>query len=215
MNNKVSTLQKKLKLLGINMKANVFVTFKIISSLVLFIILLFISKVGYLLAPIITVIYYVLVEYIFIDLEIYKRSLRLEYDALEFFPVFLLSLNGGRNIKKAIILSTSIVNNSLSKEFEKVLNDINIGKSLEEALLLLEDRIPSEIINNIILNIREANRFGNSISDSVNRHLELIEEKYQKNVIKNYKYVPLKLTIVSISFVFIMISFLIFITYFI
>lgn len=215
MNNKVSTLQKKLNLLGINMKANVFVTFKIISSLVLFIILLFISKVGYLLAPIITVIYYVLVEYIFIDLEIYKRSLRLEYDALEFFPVFLLSLNGGRNIKKAIILSTSIVNNSLSKEFEKVLNDINIGKSLEEALLLLEDRIPSEIINNIILNIREANRFGNSISDSVNRHLELIEEKYQKNVIKNYKYVPLKLTIVSISFVFIMISFLIFITYFI
>ena len=205
----IKRLQRKLYLLGSKVKAQTVIIFKIVSSIILFLLLLFVSKVGYIVAPIITVLYYFLVEYLFVDLLIYKRGIRLEEDALEFFTVFSLSLKGGRNVKRAIELTTEIVDNELSLEFKKVLNDIKVGKSLEEALTLLENRIPSDNINNILINIREANRFGNDISDSIDKQLSLINEKYEKNIIRNYRSVPLYLTIVSISFTFIMISILI------
>lgn len=202
-------LQKKLDLLGYRINAKTVLMFKFISSIILFFLLLFVSKVGYVLAPIITIIYYFLVEYLFIDLAIYKRGIRLEEEALEFFNVFALSLKGGRNVKKAIQISTDIVDSELSLEFRKVLRDLKVGKSLEEALMLLESRIPSDRINNILINIREANRFGNDISDSIEKQLSLINEKNEKNIIKRYKVVPLYLTIISISFTFIMLSVLI------
>ena len=202
-------LQKKLDLLGYRINAKTVIMFKFISSIILFFLLLFVSKVGYVLAPIITIIYYFLVEYLFIDLAIYKRGIRLEEEALEFFNVFALSLKGGRNVKKAIQISTDIVDSELSLEFRKVLRDLKVGKSLEEALMLLESRIHSDRINNILINIREANRFGNDISDSIEKQLSLINEKNEKNIIKRYKVVPLYLTIISISFTFIMLSVLI------
>ena len=202
-------LQRKLDLLGFRINAKTIIYFKFISSIILFLILLFISKVGYILAPIITIIYYFLVEYLFIDLAIYQRGLRLESDALEFFPVFNLSLKGGRNVKKALTLTTDVVDNELSHEFKKVLNDLRVGKSLEEALLLLENRLPSKQLNNILINIREANRFGNDISDSIEKQLSLINSKYEKKLIKKYKVIPIYLTIISISFTFIMLSVLI------
>lgn len=202
-------LQKKLDLLGYRINAKTVLMFKFISSIILFFLLLIVSKVGYVLAPIITIIYYFLVEYLFIDLAIYKRGIRLEEEALEFFNVFALSLKGGRNVKKAIQISTDIVDSELSLEFRKVLRDLKVGKSLEEALMLLESRIPSDRINNILINIREANRFGNDISDSIEKQLSLINEKNEKNIIKRYKVVPLYLTIISISFTFIMLSVLI------
>lgn len=202
-------LQKKLTLLNLNLTPSLFITFKIITSIILFLILLFISKAGFIIAPLVTIIYFFLVEYIFIDLEINKRGLKLERDALEFFPIFLLSLKGGTNLKKAILLSTNTVNNSLSNEFKKVLDDLKVGKSLDESLSLLTKRIPSQIINNIILSIREANRYGNDISNSIKGQLTLIEEKYQKVLLKKQKYIPFILTILSIAFVFLMISILI------
>ena len=173
-------LQRKLDLLGFRINAKTIIYFKFISSIILFLILLFISKVGYILAPIITIIYYFLVEYLFIDLAIYQRGLRLESDALEFFPVFNLSLKGGRNVKKALTLTTDVVDNELSHEFK-----------------------------NILINIREANRFGNDISDSIEKQLSLINSKYEKKLIKKYKVIPIYLTIISISFTFIMLSVLI------
>lgn len=202
-------LQRKLDLLGYRVNAKTIIIFRIVSSIILFLVLLLISKVGYVLAPLITLIYYFLVEYLFIDLAIYYRSLSLESDAIEFFTVFSLSLKGGRNVKKAIAITTDIVDNELSIEFKKVLNDLKVGKSLEESLMLLESRIPSESINNILINIREANRFGNDISSSIDKQLSLINAKQEKKLIKKYKVVPLYLTIVSISFTFIMLSVLI------
>ena len=53
-------LNKKIKLLGINYKYNIykFMTLRIISSIILFIVVLFLNDLGYILAPIITYLYY-------------------------------------------------------------------------------------------------------------------------------------------------------------
>ena len=114
------------------------------------------------------------------------------------------------NVKKAITLTNEQVKNSLSKEFERVIKDVKIGKSLDESLTLMKERIPSLFIINIIVNLIEANRMGNSISDSIKDELDYIEDKRKKKIIKYHKMMPFKVAIASIIFVFAMLFLLIF-----
>jgi tight adherence protein C len=183
---------------------------RLASSLILFIFLLFFSSYGYIVAPIVTVIYYYFIEYVILDIQIGKRKKELEDASLDYFPILLLCLNGSNNIKNAIVLTNEQVNNSLSKEFERVIRDVKIGKSLDESLTLLKDRIPSSFIINIIVNLIEANRMGNSISESIKDQLDYIEDKRKKKIIKYHRMMPFKVAIASIIFVFAMLFLLIF-----
>ena len=194
-------IENKFNLLGYTINPLVFIYMRLVSSIILFILLLFIPY-GYIVSPIVTFIYYFAIEYFVLDCSIKLRKSELEYDALEYFPIFLLSLNGERNIRKALVLSCNSVDNSLSNEFKRVLYDEKIGKSLDESLMLLKSRIPSEFITNIIVSIIEANRMGNSISDSVNIQLKYIEDKKNKRVLAYYRSIPLKMAIISMLFVF-------------
>lgn len=194
-------IENKFNLLGYTINPLVFIYMRLVSSIILFILLLFIPY-GYIVSPIVTFIYYFAIEYFVLNCSIKLRKSELEYDALEYFPIFLLSLNGERNIRKALVLSCNSVDNSLSNEFKRVLYDEKIGKSLDESLMLLKSRIPSEFITNIIVSIIEANRMGNSISDSVNIQLKYIEDKKNKRVLAYYRSIPLKMAIISMLFVF-------------
>ena len=194
-------IENKFNLLGYTINPLVFIYMRLVSSIILFILLLYIPY-GYIVSPIVTFIYYFAIEYFVLNCSIKLRKSELEYDALEYFPIFLLSLNGERNIRKALVLSCNSVDNSLSNEFKRVLYDEKIGKSLDESLMLLKSRIPSEFITNIIVSIIEANRMGNSISDSVNIQLKYIEDKKNKRVLAYYRSIPLKMAIISMLFVF-------------
>lgn len=196
----VDKLKMKIKLLGINYDPYLLIAIKFVSSLILFILLLVVFKLGYIIAPILTIIFYLFSEYLFIDLKIKKRREKLECEALDFFPIFLLSLDGERSIKKSIMLTTSIVKNSLAEEFVKVLTDIDVGKSLEEALIDLEKRIPSDAINNIILSIREANKLGNSVTESIDLQLDYINARKKVNYMTKLKKDSIILTIISVIF---------------
>lgn len=194
-------LQKKIEYMGLNFNYKIFNIMRIVGSVILFIFLLFFVDYGYIIAPVSTIIYYVFVEYVILDLGITRRIRVLEDDALEFIPIFMISLKSGRNIKNAISISTDIVNDDLSLEFKKVLNSVQLGKSLDEALNLLKSRMPSEIICNIIISIMEANRLGNNINESVNIQLDYIREKRNKSILSKYKVIPFKLAILSVIFV--------------
>lgn len=193
-------INKKLNLLGYNINPLVFIYMRLVSSFILFILLLFVPY-GFIVSPIITFIYYFGIEYLVLDCSIKVRKSELEYDALEFFPMFLLALNSNRNIRKALEVSCSIMDNNLVNEFKKVLHNEKIGKTLDESLMIMKDRIPSEYILNIIISIIEANRMGNSISDSINIQLKHIEEKKNRKVLSYYRSIPLKMAIISMFFV--------------
>lgn len=201
-------IKKKINMMGGIISPKIFIYMRLISCLIIFILLLFLSKYSYLIAPLVTIGYYFLLEYLVLDCDIKKRAIKLELDALEFFPIFLLSLKGGRNIKKALILSVDVVDNDLSIEFMRVLHDVKIGKSLDEALTLMKDRIPSIIVTNILINIIEANRLGNSVDFSINSQLEYIEEDRNRKIISYYKSIPLKIAVISVIFVFMVIALL-------
>ena len=130
-----------------------------------------------------------------------------------FFQQFLLLFRKDntecRNIKKALEVSTDIVKNSLSKEFVKVLNDVIVGKSLDESLTLMVNRIPSDILTNIIISIIESERLGNNLSEGINLQLDYIRVEKRKKDLYRYKVVPLKLVFLMIIFILIIMFILI------
>ena len=195
-------IKKKIDFLGIRLKTESYIILRFISCILLFAILLLTSKYGYIMAPLFTVLYYYLIEYVTLDMQIKKRVRILEDDALLYFPVFLLVFSGDKNIKSAIIKSNKIVENDLSKEFEKTIDLMDLGRSVDEGLSTLSSHIPSVFVNNIIIDIMEANRLGNNIQESIKLQLSLIKAKRDRELISELKSVPLKLTMLSVFFVF-------------
>lgn len=207
--NKKNRISRKLQLMGLHLNYKVFGYMRLVSTIILFIGLLFLSSYGYIVAPICALIYYFLLEYIILDLGIKRRKRLLESQANSFFRTFLLLLKSGRGIKNSLILTTSVLDNELSYEFRKELGNIKNGKTLEEGLSSLTLRIPSLIINNIITSVIEASRYGNNVLESILLQLEYIKEIEEKRVLRSYRVVPYKAALLSLMFGFIMIGILI------
>lgn len=178
-----------------------FLNIRLITSIVLFLIVLIIFKTGYMISPVIALIYYYLFEYIFLDTLINKRIKKLDREALTFFEILTLTLESGRDLEKALEITVLNVNSELSDEFKKTLFEVKFGKSLLEALKDTKKRIPSETINNIILNITQTNIFGNSIIDTMYSQIDFLREKQVLGVREQINKIPNKISIVSVLFI--------------
>ena len=178
-----------------------YIYIRLIASVGVFLMFLVSNRLGYIFGPIAGIVFYLLFEYLTLDRSIIDRMEILEKDALEFFPIFVVIYKNGKSVKNAIEKCLEIVNNDLSKEFQLVLDNVNLGKSLDESLLNMNKRIPSIMVNNIITDLTESNRLGNNISDSINLQLGLINEKRKKNYLTDLRVIPFRITIVFIIFV--------------
>ena len=199
----INGLNKKIKLLGINAKYNAytFMTLRIITSIFLFIMILFLNDFGYILAPILTYLYYVFLPNLYFNTKIKKRGRVLDYQAMYFFEILALSIESGNNLIKAIKTTSNSIDNELALEFREVIREVEMGKSLDEALTLLKERIPSDTINNIILNIRESNLFGNNIIDSLNNQIDYLRDKKLLNIKGKINKMPVKISVISVIFI--------------
>jgi len=178
-----------------------FLNIRLITSLIIFLITLLIFKTGYILSPIIALIYYYLFEYIFLDTQIQNRIKKLDREALTFFEILTLTLESGRDLEKALEITVLNVNSELSEEFKKTLFEVKFGKSLLEALNDTKKRIPSETINNIILNITQTNIFGNSIIETMYSQIEFLRDKQILSIREQINKIPNKISIISVLFV--------------
>lgn len=174
---------------------------RLFTSLLIFIIILYVSDNGYIYAPFITIGYYYLFYYIFITKKIEKRVNRLDYEALQFFEILTLTLESGRNLEQSLRVTCDNVDSELSEEFKKALFEMNFGKSLLEALENMKKRIPSETINNIILNIIQTNQFGNSILDTMYNQIDFLREKQILEIKGRINKIPNKVSIISVIFI--------------
>ena len=198
----IKKLEKKAKLLGINTKYNLytFMNIRILSSILLFFVILYLIDFGYILAPIIVYFYYCLLPNLYFTPKIKKRSKQLDYEAMYFFEILALSLESGNNLISALKTTSESIDSELSREIKEVIREVNLGSSLDEALDDLKTRIPSDTVNNIILNIQESNVFGNNIIDTLYNQIDYIREKL---VLENRAYIaklPLKISIISVIF---------------
>lgn len=198
----INRIDSKIKLLGVYCKYNAvdLLNYRLLISIAIFFITIVISTYGYILAPLLTIAFYILGEYFVLDIPIKKRAKKLETEALYFFEVLALTIEGGRNLKSALDTTANAIDNELSAEFKKTLSEVYLGKSLTEALEDMKKRIPSETINNTILNITQSNIFGNSIIDSLYNQIDFLREKQILDVKAEIAKLPTKISAISVVF---------------
>ena len=197
----IERVNAKVKLLGNTRFSSISIlNSRVLMALILFVVLLLSSSIGYILAPVGAVLIYFLSEKILLDYPIKRRTKKLEKEALFFFEVLLLTLEGGRNLRHALNLTANNVDSEISEEFKKTLAEVSYGKSLNEALNDMKKRIPSEVINNAILNMVEANMFGSSIKDSMVNQIDYLRQKQMLDVKAYINKLPMKVSIISVVF---------------
>ena len=200
----IEQIQSKINMLGVSRKfkfdAVTFLNLRIVTTILLTIVL-FIMEVNYFVIPFIAILYYNLFYYFLITNEIKKRTSKLDREALSFFEILMLSLESGRNLENSLELTCSNIDNELSSEFKRCLMEVKFGKSFMESLQDLKKRIPSDAINNIILNITQTSVFGNSIIDVMNNQVEFLRDKQVLEVKAQINKIPNKVSIVSVLFI--------------
>lgn len=196
----IEKIKKKVKLLGINSKINAieFLNLRLMLCFLVFISLLYFSELPFIYAPLVTIIIYIAFEYIIIDYQIKNRIRKLDKDALFFFEILALSLEVGRNLKGALDLTVKSIKNDLSDEFVIVIEEVNYGKSLNEALVKMKERIPSETVNNVILSITQSNTFGTSIIDTLHQQVAYIRDKKFLETKAIINKMPIKISVISV-----------------
>ena len=192
-------IDKKLKLIGSN-KTSLFLYTRLITTLLVYILCMFTLDFGYIFGIIIAIIWYNLFILV-VELKIKDRADRLEEDALEFFEIFTLSLESGKNIESALESTTGSIKTELSKEFKQTLYEIKFGKNVSDALIDMRYRIPSDLINNIILNIVESNKFGNGILTTMYDQIEYLREKRVLSIREKINKIPNRVSIISVLFI--------------
>lgn len=202
-NKELDEIKYKLKCLGNDTKydAYTFCLYRLLTTILVFILTIFILKSGYVLAPFIMIGYYYLFYYFNITRKLKFKNIRLEHQALYFFEILTLTLESGRNLENALRVTCDNVDSEISQEFKKALDEMKYGKSLIEALSDLKEYISSDIINNIILNIIQTNRFGNSILDTLYNEVDFLRQKELLTVKEQINKIPNKVSIVSVLFI--------------
>lgn len=199
----IDNIEASIKMLGerSNMDAITFMNIRYFTTLLVFLLILYVSNFGYILAPLISVIYYYMFHYVLIKRPIKNRVRDLDHQALYFFEILTLTLESGKNLENSLEITVFNVDSELSREFKKALFEMKFGKTLIEALEDMKKRIPSETVNNILLNITQTNVFGNSILETMNNQISFLREKQILEIKGEMNKIPNKVSILSVLFV--------------
>ena len=198
----IKKIEDKINKFGVSKKFDTeyFMNFRLYSSLIVFIIIFIFFDSGALIAPVVTFLWYILVNYTMIDIPLKKREKKLDNEAYYYFEVLTLALESGRNLENAIKMACKYIDSEISEEFKETLKQVNFGKSLTEALSLMNKRIPSLSINNIILNMEQSNLFGNSIIETMYNQLDFLKDKQVMDIRSQINKIPNKISIFSVLF---------------
>ncbi len=209
----IEKTEEKLKMLGLDFKnpkkiaffyknAITYLNTRFLSSFLVFLFVLYkCGNMSYILAPTITILYYYLFYIVTFTIPIQKRVRKLDHEALSFFEILTLTLESGRNLEHALSIAVFNVDSEIAKEFKKTLFEVKFGKSLMESLEDMKNRIPSESINNILLNITQTNVFGNSIIETMYNQIDFLREKQILEIKGQISKIPNKISIISVLFI--------------
>lgn len=199
----INKIEDKIMLLGDKVKYDAidFLNFRVIITIVIFVLTLIYTNPGYIYAPIVAIIVYYGVYYLLITRPIKKRVEQLDREALQFFEILTLTLESGRNLESSLEVTVFNIDSELSNEFKKALMEIKFGRSLIEVLDSMKKRIPSETINNIILNITQTNMFGNRILDTMYNQIDFLRDKQILEIKGQINKIPNKISIISVIFI--------------
>ena len=196
----ISKYMRKAKLLGYqDLKVVIsFLNVRLLISLLLFGYFFIFFDLNYIVALLIMLIFYYGFSYYMFDYRIKKRAKNLEKDAIYFFEVLALSLEAGKSLIQGLRLTVSSVDSELSNEFANIIREIDYGKSFHDALTDLRLRMPSDIIQNVILNITEAYISGGDITSTLRKQVDYIQNKRVMDIKAVINQIPIKISVVSV-----------------
>ena len=200
--NDIKKIDAKINQFGVSKKftTEYFMNFRLFTSIIVFVVLFIFADFGALIAPVATVLWYILVGYFMIDKPLKKRERKLDNEAYYYFEVLTLALESGRNLENAIKMACKYIDSEISSEFRETIKQVNFGKSLTESLSVMSTRIPSLTINNIILNMEQSNLFGNSIIETMYNQLDFLKDKQIMDIKAQINKIPNKISIFSVLF---------------
>jgi len=197
----IKKYEDKFKLLGKSKITYIdFLNVRLFGSLAIFILLLLFNDKGFIYAPIYSLVFYIIMNYL-LENKIKARCDKLNYEAIFYFQVLVLTLESGKNLQGGLELTCKTIDSEISDEFKKTLNEMKLGKTLNESLISMKSRIPSEEINTVLLNIREATIFGNNIIESLNNQIEYLRDKKMLSIKAKINKMPMKISVVSVVFI--------------
>ena len=198
----IKKIDAKINQFGVSKKftTEYFMNFRLFTSMIVFVVLFIFADFGALIAPVATVLWYILVGYFMIDKPLKKRERKLDNEAYYYFEVLTLALESGRNLENAIKMACKYIDSEISSEFRETIKQVNFGKSLTESLSVMSTRIPSLTINNIILNMEQSNLFGNSIIETMYNQLDFLKDKQIMDIKSQINKIPNKISIFSVLF---------------
>ena len=198
----IKKIDAKINQFGVSKKftTEYFMNFRLFTSMIVFVVLFIFADFGALIAPVATVLWYILVGYFMIDKPLKKRERKLDNEAYYYFEVLTLALESGRNLENAIKMACKYIDSEISSEFKETIKQVNFGKSLTESLSVMSMRIPSLTINNIILNMGQSNLFGNSIIETMYNQLDFLKDKQIMDIKAQINKIPNKISIFSVLF---------------
>ena len=198
----IKKIDAKINQFGVSKKftTEYFMNFRLFTSMIVFVVLFIFADFVALIAPVATVLWYILVGYFMIDKPLKKRERKLDNEAYYYFEVLTLALESGRNLENAIKMACKYIDSEISSEFKETIKQVNFGKSLTESLSVMSMRIPSLTINNIILNMEQSNLFGNSIIETMYNQLDLLKDKQIMDIKAQINKIPNKISIFSVLF---------------
>lgn len=195
----INYISSKLKLIG-SSNTSLFLFLQIITTILVYILCLFFIDFGYIVGLVVAFLWYNFFIMI-LDIKIKERAELLESEALEFFEILTLSIESGKNIESALESTTKVIKSDLSREFRHTLYEIKFGKSVSDSLSDMRYRIPSDVINNIIMNIIESNKFGNGILSTMYDQIDYLREKRVLNIREKINKIPNRVSIMSVLFI--------------
>ena len=182
----ITKYQGKAKMLGYQDTSKV--VFSFLNKRLLFTFLLFCF----------VLLFYNLYAYFYFDYRIIERGKSLEHDAIYFFEVLTLSLESGKTLVQSLKLTTSCIDSELSNEIKYALKEMEYGKSFYEAFTILRKKMPSDIIQNVILSITESYVSGESITSTLKEQVEFIQNKRVMDLKGKINQIPIKISVVSV-----------------
>lgn len=197
----ISKYQKKARLLGYqdcDTFVFSFLNARLIISILLFGYFFITSDWNYIIAPLITILFYFVFSYYIFDYRIHKRARKLEKEAIYFFEILTLSLESGKTLIQGLRLTGANIDSELALEIKQTIKEIDYGKSFYEAFTDLRRRIPSDSIQNVILNLTEAYDSGGNITATLRRQVDFIQNKRVMDLKQQMNQIPIKISVVSV-----------------
>ncbi len=106
-----------------------------------------------------------------------RRLAKIENQLVEFLPMLASSLRSGFAFQQGVELAAQQLGSPLADELTLMLNDANLGATMEDALLQMGDRVGSTNLDMMITAVLVQRGTGGNLSEILERAAETLRER--------------------------------------